>query len=137
MLTLDELARYITRYSVGSASFEELEDWFEGNSAAAYADPDLSGAWADVDAVLSEYHFDGIGDDALRARLAAVVSSHKPVVHVAAAANVLPEYWGDPRRSDTYVRCYPLSLLHVNAEAAEGNSTRANSFMPVGQEVAV
>lgn len=69
MFTREQLSERIRAYVAERLSFVEFEDWFEAHSTGAYAVPELRDLYADVDAALSEYHFDSIGEAGLRDRL--------------------------------------------------------------------
>ena len=73
MLTLDELSQNVAAYQQQRMSLEDFENWFEDNSSGAYEVPGLREACTAVDAALSEYYYDHIGEDALKAELANAV----------------------------------------------------------------
>lgn len=73
MFTNEQLERHVKDYVFGKLAFDEFEDWFELNSGDAYAFPGLLAVYKEVDAALSEYHFDSIGEAALRSRLLRLV----------------------------------------------------------------
>jgi hypothetical protein len=50
-------------------SLADFADWFEDGSSAAYDNADLREAWIAVDAAFSAYHYDNIGENALKAEL--------------------------------------------------------------------
>src|SRR5271165_5890928 len=69
MLSLEELSLQIQAYRDARISFAQFENWFEDNCAGSYDDPGLHDVCISVDAALSEYHFDQVGEKALRAEL--------------------------------------------------------------------
>jgi hypothetical protein len=98
MLTLDELSERVSAYSAGSLSFAEFENWFEDNSAGAYDVADLRNTCIAVDAALSQYHFDGIEESALKAELTKATCAVAPATPaVAVAALELTEIYFDCR----------------------------------------
>lgn len=73
MFTIDELSKKIADYRDGQISFRIFQDWFEDNSAGAYAVGNLRNAYAGIEAALAEYYYDGIGEDGLKQVLANAV----------------------------------------------------------------
>jgi len=73
MFTVEELHGKIDEYQQRKISLEAFDHWFEDNSIAAYADPELADIYAAVDGALAEYYFDHIGEDNFREELAKAV----------------------------------------------------------------
>lgn len=79
MFNLDELAQNVALFRDGSLSFAEFHKWFEENDSEA-VDPKLRAAADAVEAAISAYFYDGIGESALRQELAdAVLPFSQPV----------------------------------------------------------
>src|ERR1700689_5043417 len=70
MSSLDEMSQRIAAYRDGRISLSDFENWFEDNSSAAYAVPELKSVWAAVDAAFSQYPYDHIGEEAMKVELA-------------------------------------------------------------------
>jgi hypothetical protein len=73
MFTVDELSHKIAEYKLGRMSLQGFQNWFEDNSDGAYAVPDLREAYAAIEAALSEYYLDDIGQEALKLELAKAI----------------------------------------------------------------
>jgi len=98
MLTLNELSEQVAAYRNDRLSFSEFENWFEDDSAGAYDVPEVRDACIAVDAALSQYHFDGIGESALKAELGNAISAVVPATpSVPMAASELTEVYVDFR----------------------------------------
>lgn len=73
MFTFEELAARIGSYQTGSQSLADFQDWFEENCSGAYDDSELRAACIAVDAALSEYYYDHVGESVLRKELATAI----------------------------------------------------------------
>ena len=78
MFTVDDIVRHARQYQLGRMSLEEFENWFEDNSLDVYDSPELNAVRAAVDGALAAYHYDYIGEDALRLELANAIGSFAP-----------------------------------------------------------
>ena len=79
MLTAEGLQRNVAAYREGSMSLEQFENWFEEASSDVYGISELRDLCFDIDAALAGYHYDHIGEDALRQELAKAL---RPVANV-------------------------------------------------------
>jgi hypothetical protein len=100
MSSLDEMSQRIAAYRDGRISLSDFENWFEDNSSAAYAVPELKSVWAAVDAAFSQYHYDHIGEEAMKVELANAILPFvsipenrcgNPVIVLIAGSNEKPQ----------------------------------------------
>jgi hypothetical protein len=74
MIKPADLSEQIEAYRRGGVSLAKFQEWFEDvSTGAAYDDPDTRAICATVDAAFSAYHFDHIGEDAMKAELAGAI----------------------------------------------------------------
>jgi hypothetical protein len=115
MFTLNELSEQIAAYRDDRLLFAEFENWFEDNSAGVYDVPGLREACIAVDAALSRYHFDHVGEVVLKSELA---NASRPFVLPSAEVWVLVEpaviEWIGPNAPEEY---------RVLARAANSNNS--------------
>lgn len=75
MLTVDELRQKAEAYAYqrDGMSLKDFEEWFEDNSIDADDNAELNELRIAIDAAFAEYHFDRIGEVALREELVAAI----------------------------------------------------------------
>jgi hypothetical protein len=127
MFTLEELSQRIAACNSGSSTISEFADWFEDNCNGAYEIDTLRDATVAIDAALSEYRYDGIGETVLKEELATAV---RPFVLSESRVVAI----GAPKRANV------LALAAFSAAAAiaapllpTGSSTLAGTSVLNGQ----
>jgi len=126
MFKPEELSRQIAAYRDGAIQLSDFEEWFEDNAnAEAYDDPNLHPLCVSVDAALSEFHFDNIGEAVVKSRLAAAIGDFDTV------AEVRPELlwrWMPPKHMSVrfHMETRP-SKIPVQSEWVVSTGSNSNS----------
>jgi hypothetical protein len=127
MFTLEELHQHVEAYRAASISRQEFHDWFEGKSFDAYENAQLHDVCVAVDTALSEYFYDGIGEDALKQELAAISRPSAQTVPEASPSAIVIYARSDQREHSPDISFLNISVPRKPVKPEETSSGVSSS----------